>query len=456
MTLNHDMPRTTGTTGSPWRVITATGVGNFVEWFDYAIYGFTATVIASQFFPSTDETASLLATFAVFAISFFLRPVGGLVFGAMGDRLGRRVTLMTTILLMAAGTTAIGLLPTYDNVGVLAPILLVVARCTQGLAAGGEYAGAASFVVEHSPPSRRGFFSSFLSCSTFFAFACGALFTSLLSAVLGQEAFSSWGWRLAFLVVTPLGLIGLYLRLKLEESPAFRRLQEEHSVAEAPIKEAFRTHARPMALHFVFFMNAIVMSYMLVAYIPTYLLKNSELSHDTVRLSNVVAILFLVACFPFFGLLCDRVGRRPVAILACILLAVVAIPGFLLIAEGSLGLVILGQCLLALPVAASNPVNTLLMTEFFPTRIRYSSAAVSYNSANMVVGGTAPLVAILLVSQTGSALAPAYYAAVIGVLALLAALRLPETRNRSLFEGDHIPAARFSREEPVATDEGTP
>lgn len=429
-----------GTGQSMRKLIASAGVGNFVEWYDFAIYGFVATAIATHFFPSTNDTSSLLATFAVYAISFFMRPVGGLIFGAIGDRLGRRITLATTVLLMAAATATIGVLPTYESIGVLAPVLLVIARCVQGLAAGGEYAGAASFVVEHAPSSRRGFISSFLSCSTFFAFACGALLTTLLGAVLGEDAFASWGWRVAFLLSAPLGLIGLYLRLKLDETPAFRQLQQNRRVARSPTAEALRTHGRQMTLLFFFFTNAVVMSYLLVGYIPSYLVTNLELDADTARLSNAAAIVFLVLCFPFVGLICDRVGRRPVAIVACVLLVVATVPGFLLIAEGSLGLVIVGQCLLVLPIAAANPVNALVMTEFFPTRVRYSAAAISYNLATMAVGGTAPFLATYIVSKTGSALAPAYYATIIGIVALLAAVRLPETRGRSLVDEEREPA----------------
>lgn len=420
------------------KLISAAGIGNFVEWYDFAIYGFVAVIISEQFFPAADPSAALLATFAVFAISFFMRPVGGLIFGTIGDKIGRRGTLATTILMMAAATTTIGLLPTYASIGFLAPLLLVVARSVQGIAAGGEYAGAASFVVEHSPASRRGFISSFLSCTTFFAFAAGALVTTLLTTLLGDAAFSSWGWRVAFLISAPLGLMGLYLRLRIEETPAFRLVQEQQQVAASPLSEAVRTQGGRMVTACIFFFAAVVMSYLLVGYIPTYLVNDLELDPETARLSNALAIVFLVVCFPFFGRLSDHVGRKPVMILGCALLIVATIPGFLLINQGGFGLLLLGQCLIVLPIAAANPMNTLVMTELFPTRVRYSSAAISYNVSNMLVGGTAPFVATLLVTQTGSALAPAYYAAAIGVVSLLAALRLPETFKTSLIKEDPV------------------
>lgn len=439
MTSNNDSTHSGAKPESPRKLITAAGIGNFVEWYDFAIYGFVAVIISDQFFPSADPTASLLATFAVFAISFFMRPVGGLIFGAIGDKIGRRGTLSITIMMMAAATTLIGLLPSYATIGVFAPILLIVARCIQGIAAGGEYAGAASFVVEHSPMSRRGFISSFLSCTTFFAFAAGALLTSLLTAVLGDDAFASWGWRLAFLLSAPLGLIGLYLRLRIEETPAFLLVKERQQTAQAPISEAVQTQGGRMVTACVFFFAAVVMSYLLVGYVPTYLVNTLELDAETARFSNAAAIVVLVILFPLFGLLSDRVGRKPVMLLACVLLIVATVPGFLLIREGSFGLVLLGQCLLVLPIAAANPMNTLIMTELFPTRVRYTSAAISYNVANMLVGGTAPFVATLLVSQTGSNLAPGYYAVALGVLSLLAALRLPETFKTSMTQEDPVP-----------------
>lgn len=206
------------------KVICAAAVGNFVEWFDFAVYGFLATAIAQQFFPSGDATTGLLKTFAVFAVAFAFRPLGGIVFGMLGDRIGRKKVLAMTILLMAGATTLIGLLPTYAAIGIAAPILLTLIRCAQGFSAGGEYAGACAYLMEHAPRTQRAWYGSFIPVSTFSAFACAAVMAYALDASLSPEAMANWGWRVPFLIAAPLGLVGLYLRWRLDETPHSRLL----------------------------------------------------------------------------------------------------------------------------------------------------------------------------------------------------------------------------------------
>lgn len=209
------------------KVICAAAVGNFVEWFDFAVYGFLATAIAQQFFPSSDATTGLLKTFAVFAVAFAFRPLGGIVFGMLGDRIGRKRVLAMTILLMAGATTLIGLLPTYAAIGIAAPIMLTLIRCAQGFSAGGEYAGACAYLMEHAPRTQRAWYGSFIPVSTFSAFACAAVMAYALDASLSPEAMASWGWRVPFLIAAPLGLVGLYLRWRLDETPAFQAVKQD-------------------------------------------------------------------------------------------------------------------------------------------------------------------------------------------------------------------------------------
>jgi MHS family proline/betaine transporter-like MFS transporter len=213
------------------RAITGASIGNLVEWFDFAVYGYLATYIAANFFPSNNPTASLLSTFAVFAAAFFVRPLGGIFFGPLGDRIGRQRVLATVIILMSVATFAIGLLPTYATIGVLAPILLVVARLLQGFSAGGEFGGGATFLAEYSPDDRRGFLVSWLEFSTLIGFILGSGVVLVLNSSLGEDAMTAWGWRIPFLIAGPLGAVGLYIRLRLEDTPEFRALESTGEVS---------------------------------------------------------------------------------------------------------------------------------------------------------------------------------------------------------------------------------
>ncbi len=426
------------------KVVAAGAIGNLVEWYDFAIYGYLVPVLATNFFPSTDRTTSLLATFAVFGVAFLMRPLGGLIFGRLGDRVGRRNTLATVILLMGASTVAIGLLPTYAQIGALAPLLLVLARSLQGLSAGGETAGASAFVLEYSPPHRRGFYSSVISSTTYAAFVLGALVGTLLSASLSPEAFNSWGWRLAFLAGGPLALIGLYLRLRMEDTPAFRAIAEADQVESAPVMQTMRTQGRPMALLFGLFMSIAVGSYILIAYLPTYFQETLQVDKTTVYFSNAVALTFVIVCMLGFGTLSDRVGRKPLLIACGVLFILLPVPAFMLLDQRGLLALIGAQAMIGVAQATGNSVQSASMVEQFPTRVRYTSSAISYNLSIGLMGGTTPVLATYLVAQTGSPLAPAVYLSAIGAITLIAMLLLPESYRTSLVREDDVKGPRAS------------
>lgn len=418
------------------KVIVAAGIGNFVEWFDFAVYGFLATTIAQQFFPSGDASVALLKTFAVFAVAFAFRPLGGLFFGMLGDRIGRKRTLAFTILLMAGATTIIGLLPTYAAIGVTAPILLTVIRCAQGFSAGGEYAGACAYLMEHAPRGKRAWYGSFVPVSTFAAFASAAIFAYALEASLSAEAMSRWGWRLPFLVAAPLGLVGLYLRWKLDETPAFQAVAEEHAVAHSPLKETLRNHGGAICALGAFISLTALSFYMFTTYFATYLQVAGGLSRATALLVSLVALLFASALCPVAGAFSDKVGRRATVITACVLLAVMVYPSFLMASSGSFVGSIVGVMLLATGAVLCNVVTAALLSETFPTRTRYTASAITYNIAYTVFGGTAPLMATWLIGMTGSNLSPAFYLIVVAVMGLVGGLALPETSKVSLHEVD--------------------
>ncbi|WP_433740446.1 MFS transporter [Pseudomonas putida] len=416
------------------KVIVAAGIGNFVEWFDFAVYGFLATTIAQQFFPSGDASAALLKTFAVFAVAFAFRPLGGIFFGMLGDKIGRKRTLAATILLMAAATTLIGLLPTYATIGVAAPILLSLIRCAQGFSAGGEYAGACAYLMEHAPNDKRAWYGSFIPVSTFAAFASAAVLAYALEASLSADAMASWGWRLPFLVAAPLGLVGLYLRWKLDETPAFQAVTQEKDVAHSPLKETLRNHGAAMCCLGAFVSLTALSFYMFTTYFTTYLQVAGGLSRATALLVSLIALMFAAAICPLAGLYSDRVGRRKTVMSACALLIVVVYPAFLMASSGSFAASVIGVMLLATGAVLCNVVTAALLSETFPTRTRYTASAVTYNMAYTLFGGTAPLMATWLISSTGSNLSPAFYLMLVALLGLAGGLALRETSRVSLHE----------------------
>ena len=255
------------------KAITGASIGNAVEWFDFAIYGFLATIIAANFFPSDDDTAALLKTFAIFAAAFFLRPLGGLVFGPLGDRIGRQRVLAVVILLMSGATLAIGLLPTYHSIGLAAPLLLLVFRCLQGFSAGGEYGGGATYLAEYAPDERRGLVVTFIVWSGVLGFLLGSVTVTVLQAALPADAMASYGWRIPFLLAAPLGLVGLYIRLRLDDTPEFTELRAENKVAKQPLREAFRTSWRAILAVFGLFLIFNVGYYVVFTFLPNYLIK---------------------------------------------------------------------------------------------------------------------------------------------------------------------------------------
>ena len=425
------------------KVIAAAAVGNFVEWFDFAVYGFLATTIAKQFFSSADPSAALLQTFAIFAVAFALRPLGGIVFGTLGDRLGRKRVLSVTVLMMAGATTVIGLLPTYASIGLMAPVLLTLTRCVQGFSAGGEYAGACAYLMEHAPNHKRAWYGSFIPVSTFSAFACAAIMAYLLEASLSAEAMGAWGWRVPFLVAAPLGLVGLYLRWKMEETPAFRHsMAEDKTHAHSPLRETLQQQ-RGTILRLGAFISLTALSfYMFTTYFATYLQVVGHLSRGQSLMVSTVALLFAAGVCPAAGAFSDRFGRRSTVATTCSWVILTVFPAYWLASAGQVPAAIFGVLLLAVGAVLSGVVTAALLSEVFPTRTRYTASAITYNIAYTLFGGTAPLVATWLISQTGSSLAPAFYLVVIALLALAGGLGLPETSRISLHDGPGVEPAR--------------
>jgi MHS family proline/betaine transporter-like MFS transporter len=416
------------------RVIAAASIGNFVEWFDFAAYGFLATILTREFFPSGDPTVGLLKTFAVFAVAFALRPLGGMFFGTVGDRIGRKRTLAVTILMMAGATTLIGLLPTYGRIGYWAPLMLTIIRCVQGFSAGGEYAGACAYVMEHAPRRRRAFFGSFVPVSTFSSFACAAVVAYALESSLSSASMIEWGWRIPFLIAAPVGLIGVYLRVSLHETPAFAALEGKHEVAHAPLAETLKSQSGNMLKLGAFISVTALSFYTFTTYFATYLQVAGHLSRGASLLVTVLALCFAAAFCPLAGLFSDLVGRRMTIATTGIFIIASVYPAFSLGGSGVLTESLIGVALLAVGAVLSGVVTAPLMSEVFATKTRYTASAITYNVAYTIFGGTAPLVATWLISSTGTNLSPAYYLIAVSIFAMIGGLSLRETSKTALEE----------------------
>ena len=418
------------------RAATASFMGNFVEWFDYAAYGYLAAVIAVVFFPATDKTTGLLAAFAVFAISFIVRPIGGIVWGHIGDRYGRRNALSLSILIMSGSTFCIAFLPTYAQVGMLAPLLLLLIRLVQGFSASGEYAGAAAFLAEYAPDRKRGFYTCLVPASTAAGLLFGSLFAAGLYSQLDSEQLHSWGWRLPFLLAAPLGLIGRYIRLHLEDTPKFREMEKalEHKATKhrAPIGELLGVYRKRVLVAIgVTCLNAVAF-YLILSYMPTYLSTEMGMTETDSFLASTVSLATYIGFIFLMGMLSDRFGRKTMLIAASLLFLAITVPLFSALEGQTFAFILLIQIAFGLMLAMNDGTLPCFLAEVFPTHVRYSGFAFSFNTANALFGGTAPFIATWLISQTGDKLAPAWMLVGAAGVALLAMLCIRETAHQAL------------------------
>ena len=417
------------------KAIAASAMGNAVEWFDYGVYAVAATYITLNFFPSDTGTGTVW-TLATFALSFLVRPLGGMFWGPLGDKFGRKGVLALTIILMAGSTFAIGLLPTHDQWGMFAPALLIILRMIQGFSTGGEYGGAATFMAEYAPDKKRGFYGSFLEAGTLGGFALGSLIVLVTSVILGHEVMGEWGWRIPFLIAGPLGLIGLYLRSKLEDTPVFKEQEEQAAAAGADEhrgvwKELFTHYWKAMLIMGGLVIALNVVNYTLLTYMPTYLEHTVKLDPTVVLVVMFIGQFGMMICVPFFGGLSDKLRRKPFWIFSLVGLFVAAIPLYLLMGTGLLGSII-AFCVLGLLYLPQLATISATFPAFFPTHVRYAGFAITYNVATALFGGTAPMVNELLIEKTGFTLMPAVYMMGACVVGLIAAIAMKDTTGVSI------------------------
>ncbi|KAF1006121.1 MAG: Proline/betaine transporter [Luteibacter sp.] len=408
------------------RAVGAAVLGNAMEWFDFGVYGYLAVTLGHVFFPGNSPAAQVIATFATFTVAFLVRPIGGLVFGPLGDRFGRQRVLAATMIMMALGTFAIGLIPSYDSIGIWAPILLLAARLVQGFSTGGEYGGAATFIAEYSTDARRGQMGSWMEFGTLGGYIAGAGVVTALTMLLSTQEMHAWGWRVPFLVAGPLGLLGLYMRMKLEETPAFKahaEAMEAHGdTPRIGLLELVSVHGPQLlkCVGLVLVFN--VADYMLLTYMPSYLTVTMGYSEAKGLLLIIIVMLVMMPLNVVGGRFSDRIGRRPMIIGACVAMLLLAIPCMLLVGTGNDLLIFAGLMVLGVVLVCFTSTMPSTLPALFYTPVRYSALSIAFNVSVSLFGGTTPLVTAWLVERSGDPLVPAYYlmgAAVIGVITML-------------------------------------
>ncbi|MDP8972248.1 MAG: MHS family MFS transporter [Actinomycetota bacterium] len=427
----------TGLPTSIRKVVVASFIGTTIEWYDFFIYTTAAALVFPQlFFPSFEPLAGTLASFATYAVGFLARPLGGVIFGHYGDKIGRKAMLVTTLLIMGIATFVVGLLPTYETIGIWAPILLVVLRLLQGLGLGGEWGGAVLMAVEHSPDDKRGLNGSWPQMGVPAGLVLGTGAFAAVSAISG-EAFVTWGWRMPFLLSILLIALGLYIRLAIYESPAFSRVRESGTEARMPIVDVFRTYPKNVLLAVGSRIGIDVVFYIFAVYVLTYVSTNLGLPRNLGLIAISIAALIEIFTIPAFASLSDKVGRRPVLMAGAAFLGLWIFPFFWLLDTRSASLIILAVIVgLSLGHAAVYGTQASFYAELFGTRVRYSGASLGYQLAGIFGGALAPIVATALYAATGGPGLIGVYVAVLCLLSIVCVYLADETFRRDIYEDE--------------------
>ncbi|MBY0280593.1 MAG: MFS transporter [Alphaproteobacteria bacterium] len=408
------------------RTVVTSMMGNLFEWYDFALFGYFAPIIGKLFFPSFDSITQLLSAYGAFAAGYLARPLGGLLFGYIGDRYGRKKALVLTILLMAIPTAIIGILPTYNNIGITASVLLIALRLLQGISMGGNYAGSITFTTEHSPEKNRGLIGSFAVTSCLMGLLLGSGTAGLFSSIFEPSQLETWGWRIPFLAGIFICVVGYYMRRTVPESPAYEAAQQAGELIKNPVRVLFKDYSL-----ILFLMVAVVMLhdlsfYILFMYMPTHLTEFLFIDKSAAFTINTLNMVFVILFTMGSAWLSDRYGRKKVMGIAAALFILGTIP-LLTIVNGSannLVYIFLAQTLLAVGVGGYFGPLPALMVEAYPTKIRSSAISATTNISGPVFGGTAPLVVTFLINATGTNMIPAYYLTAGAVIALIALIKI--------------------------------
>ncbi|MDS2173898.1 MFS transporter [Nesterenkonia sp. CL21] len=437
------------------KVVLAGGLGTLVEYFDYASYSYVATTLAVVFFAQGDPAVALLSTFAIFAVSFVVRPVGALFWGMLGDRLGRKRILATTILVMSGATVAIGLIPPYAVIGVAAPVLLLFFRMVQSFSAAGEYAGAGTYIAEFAPNRSRGFMTSAVPMAASAGFLLASFTATVLYSSLSSDAMESWGWRVPFLIAGPLGMITLYLRYRLEETPYFREVMDAREEREAQVtkqakaeKEAQKqaqTRQDRASARSSFWANApgmtrllLVMAlnagayYLLLAYTPTFLIEEAGMSQSDSSMVVTISLVVFTLMIPFAARFSDRIGRKRALLAACVGLMLFAYPMMFIFSLGSMPLAVLALVAALAIFTLNDAVFPSFFAESLSTRSRYVGFALPFNLGAALFGGVAPYTGTWLIQTTGSPYSPALFLIAVALLSMVGVLLSKDRSRRNL------------------------
>jgi metabolite-proton symporter len=430
-----------------WGVIAASVVGTSLEWYDFFLYGTAAALVFGKlFFPTSDPLVGTLLAFATYAVGFIARPVGGVIAGHIGDRSGRRRVLVGTLLVMGLATCAIGLLPTYGTIGVAAPILLVTLRFVQGLGLGGEWGGAVLMVSEHGDERRRGLYASWPQVGVPAGNLLAAGVLALLAATLSDDAFTSWGWRIPFLLSALLVAVGLFIRLRIEESPLFKEVEETATKAQSPVLDVVRVYPRQLAIAFGARLGTDVAFYVFALFIITYVTTELGLSKSTALNAVLIASALQLVLIPAFGALSDRVGRRPVYAAGALGALAWAFAFFPLLDTKASGWIVVAAVGGLLFHALMYGPQAAFISELFGTRVRYSGASLGYQLAGVAGGALAPIIATALLAAYDSSLAVSLYVAVALVVTLVALAVARESAGEDLEEAAAEEEARLVRD----------
>jgi MHS family proline/betaine transporter-like MFS transporter len=417
--LNHHSETAYSPNSSKPQIVVLAGViGNVIEWYDFALFGYFAPLISTLFFPNENPLISLLETYGVFAAGFVMRPIGAAIFGYIGDRIGRRTELFLSVILMAIPTFAVGLLPDYGRIGLAAPILLISLRLIQGLSVGGEFTGSVTYVAETAPQHRRGFIASFANVGSMSGMLLGLAIVTALTQLLPEASLQTWGWRLPFLLGGILGLVGLYIRRNIPVSQIFQDHKQEQPL---PLLQGLRQNLGPMVQTTLYAGSYSVVFYLPLVYLPTYLDQFTEVPLSTALVINTVATALLLAVIPLMGWLSDwALRRRTLLMIAMVSLALSSYPAFVLLNQGNLLWIWIAQLELGALIGILVGVSPAMLVELFPTEVRLTAYSLSFNLGGCIIGGTSPLVSTWIIETTGNIYAPAFYLLGCAVLATIA------------------------------------